>query len=85
MKKTHLKNTKDDEKWWGYNKRTRMPIRNSKIATSNSEGHQKDPIFFLLEQQGAPKRTSRISKMMGVPGRSPRDIRGARKINVFNR
>jgi hypothetical protein len=39
MIKTHLKNTKDDEKWWGNNKKTRMPIMNSKIATSNSEGH----------------------------------------------
>jgi hypothetical protein len=36
MTKTHLENTKNDEKWQGNNKRTRMPTKKNVIATNNS-------------------------------------------------
>jgi hypothetical protein len=41
MTKTHLENTKNDEKWQENNKKTRMPTRNNEIATSNSWGVRK--------------------------------------------
>jgi hypothetical protein len=36
MTKTHLENTKDGERWYGNNKKTRMLINNDKIATRNT-------------------------------------------------
>jgi len=42
MTKTHLENTKHDERWVGNNKKT-MSTKNGEIATNNNfkEGHQK--------------------------------------------
>jgi hypothetical protein len=42
MTKTHLENTKHDERWLGNNKKT-MSTKNGEIATNNNskEGHQK--------------------------------------------
>ncbi len=43
--KTHLKNIKDDERWWENNKKTRMPMRFSEIIPNGgiTKTHQNNP------------------------------------------
>jgi hypothetical protein len=45
MTKTHLKNTKDDERWWENNKKTRMPMTFSEIIPNGgiTKTHQNNP------------------------------------------
>jgi hypothetical protein len=98
MTKTHLENTKPDERWRGNDKKT-MSTKNGEIATNNNskEGYQKATLkaplqvpswigIFVFEAKGVTRETLKAPKMILKDTKGTKyteDVGGTVVENVF--